>query len=741
MKRLILSLSIVLILGTGTAQAITFDPNFIISDTELQSYLGYTVSDIQNILQSKNSFLAVYRAPDVRSVTKSAAEIIHQAAFEHRINPKYIITTLQKEQSLITSISPSTNQLDWATGYGICDSCSKSDPALQKHKGFGVQVDSAAGIMRWYYNNIGQNFVKKTGSSYTIDDNRITPASNATGFLYTYTPHIAGNRNFWNIWQNWFSEYHPDGTLLEDSQGRLYLTEGNKKHLINSLTFDLKDYNIRNRIPADGMVLSRYESSSDITDNAQHLIHWNGGFFLVSGNSVHRFDSPETVDYHHFMRQAIPVISDDEFFKYNIGTEITKDTLLPGGGLVQLESTNTYYYAKMGKLYPITDNQIISANYATDNPIIVKAKDMASLPLGNPVKLKNGTLFGVTGHNLIYIVENGKKRHITSEKSFNSYGYDWKNIHWVSPLTGFNHPVGQPLTGISRDMVTTASTNTTPPISTNDKNKKMIKTPTERLRYEGSKQFTTDIDTYLVADYDTGEILAGKNIDEPRPLASLTKLMTAYRLYAEGINTEGSVRYESKKHRSIYHRFRIAEGEVYLNLDLFMSFLVSSLNTPGKMLVSSVEKKESEFIKRMNEQTKKWGLSKTKFTDVTGEDLGNISTAREYLTIFKKTTENVDIRYYSSRPSYTYYELTDKDNSPKHFDTNSNLLVAKSSKLPFNILSSKTGYLDESGDMLAMLIERPNSSRRFTVITMGNPDRANRFDEPERFARWVIDNF
>ena len=73
------------------------------------------------------------------------------------------------------------------------------DPKIQKNKGFGKQVDSAAGIMRWYYDNVGkQGFIKKKDTTYTISGESVTPKTMATAFLYTYTPHRQGNENFWN---------------------------------------------------------------------------------------------------------------------------------------------------------------------------------------------------------------------------------------------------------------------------------------------------------------------------------------------------------------------------------------------------------------------------------------------------------------------------------------------------------------------------------------------------------------
>ncbi len=731
--------SLIYLFGITDAKASEFNPNHIISDAELQSYQGFRVQDVQNILKNKNSYLANFFTQDINLTTKSAAEIIYNASQTYRISPKYIITTLQKEQSLITGKSPTQDQLDWATGYGICDSCSKQDPSLQKYRGFGKQVDSSAGIMRWYYDNTDKSFVKVAGNTYNISNTIVTPTNNATAFLYTYTPHILGNKNFWNIWKNWFGAKHPDGTLLEDKNGQIYLIEGGKRRFVSTNTFDLRNYNLKNRISVPDLVLSEYEAGANIDNQGHKFVFWSGGYFLVENNTVYRFDSAETMDYHGFIRNNIPVISDSEFGLYKVGSAITKDILLPQGGLVRLKNTDTYYYIKMNKLYPIMEKVIIKANYALLDPIVLPPEKLASLELVEPVKLLDGTIFGVMGYNKIYVVEYGKKRPIVSEEAFNSYGYNWNSINWVSPITDISHPIGEPLTGITalmKDSVISTTVSNT--LAT--QNKKMQTIPIEKNTFVGDKIDTT-LNNYLIAD-ENGIILAGKNIDEERPLASLTKIMTAYRLYAEGIDLTIPVIYNSKTHRSTYHRFRIAEGESYYNRDLMFSFLISSLNTPGKMLVSTVEKKsETNFVKRMNEQAKNWGLKNTSFVDVTGESTANIGTTRDYLTIFMKSTDNIDVRYFAGKANYEYYERVDKDGKPHHYDTHTNELVAKSSILPYHILASKTGYLDEAGNCLAMLIERKSDGKKLYIITMGNGDNNKKFAEPERLSQIAINKY
>jgi len=44
------------------------------------------------------------------------------------------------------------------------------------------------------------------------------------------------------------------------------------------------------------------------------------------------------------------------------------------------------------------------------------------------------------------------------------------------------------------------------------------------------------IPSYIVAEYPSGRIISGKNIDKSRPIASLTKIFTAYEAMTENFN-------------------------------------------------------------------------------------------------------------------------------------------------------------------------------------------------------------
>jgi len=424
---------------------------------------------------------------------------------------------------------------------------------------------------------------------------------------------------------------------------------------------------------------------------------------------------------------------------YTTGSLITSGSSNPLGEVIRLTENNALYYLQDNQFFPIYDEAILKTNFSHLSVDNASVATLSGLVQGQPVRISDGSLILVKGDSKVYVIENGKKRHIASEEVFNGLGYNWDNIITINEFTGIAHETGEPM--YLRKGVKTIADLAPSIQDTHSVSDLMVRTPIDQYAYVGPI-FDTVIDTYLVADYDSGEILAGKNIDTVRSTASLAKVMTSYRLMKEGLNLNGSMTYNASIHKTPpdFHRFRIVDGERVRNSDLLDAVLVSSMNTPVRMIVSSVSKDEDAFISRMNEQLATWGLTDTTFVDVYGGAVENQTTARDYLTIFTNALSNGTVKEYLGKRSYSYNELTDLDGKPSHQDDHSNDLL-KETGLPYKIIASKTGYIYESGDNLAMLVERLADGKKFVIIVLGNPEHTNKFSEPKALSAWAMKQF
>ena len=204
----------------------------LIDDSVFLDAKSMSASDIQNFLVSKNSGLKslsfnlscygseskerqLYTAAGGTCDTPvPASSIIYYAAQIYGVNPKVIIATLQKEQSLITAPSPTDWQLSQAMGYACptSGSCSASS-------NFSYQIDSGTWALRFHYERARGNltwwytsttWTCGTAKSYYkpnlypnqdvqfYDDSNVLYSTTrienaATSAFYCYTPHILNN--------------------------------------------------------------------------------------------------------------------------------------------------------------------------------------------------------------------------------------------------------------------------------------------------------------------------------------------------------------------------------------------------------------------------------------------------------------------------------------------------------------------------------------------------------------------
>lgn len=181
-------------------------------------------------------------AGSIGSGTKTAAQIIADVARACNINPKVILITLQKEQSLLTDDWPWKRQYTKATGFGCPDSDLSADVdanqngCYDQYEGFFNQIYYGARQFQKYkinadeYNHRAQQtsriYYHPTSSCGYTD---VKIYNHATAGLYNYTPYqpnqaalddlygsgdIAnpappncssfGNRNFWRMFNDWF---------------------------------------------------------------------------------------------------------------------------------------------------------------------------------------------------------------------------------------------------------------------------------------------------------------------------------------------------------------------------------------------------------------------------------------------------------------------------------------------------------------------------------------------------------
>ena len=700
-----------------------FNPHFIISDPELEDYQSWTRHDIQQFLISHGSYLKNYAAENVSGTIKMAPDIIYDAAQRYKINPKFLLVTLQKEQSLITDDTPAEKQLNWATGYAVCDSCNLEDPKILKFKGFGKQVDNAAGIMRWYYDNRDKDFIKKKDLATTIDNQLISPQSWATAFLYTYTPHIHGNQNFWRIWNTWFEQVYPNGTLIVSASSTEYwlIDNGQRRKFKNKTTLITRT-DPKTAVTMSEVDLSNYKIGAEISFPNYSLLHTTDKTFLLDHDTLRPFASEALIGKLGFNPQELIDVDEFELAGLTIGSTITATSTAPQGVVYYIPEIKSYYFLKDNILYPIVDKAILTSAYKNVPIENHKLKDLAKFETAERLAMFNdGTLLKDKENQTIYVMDQGKKRPIADDDTFIALGYNSSNITTAAHLTLANIPTGETIF-LNASLLSS------------------------RNKYLGdSRAEIPDIYTknnlsaYLVAEYPSSRIISGKNIDSRQPIASLTKILTVNEVLNNNVSLDQTTIYNPKLHATYSNPLRFQTGDKLKNKDLLNAMMVVSNNTASRMLALTTKMDETTFVEKINKRLEEWGADNTTIADVTGLDENNKSTARDLLKIFTKVLNNDTIRVALGQATYPFSKTSAKNKTEKWTLHNTNQIIFKIpfAKRHYKVVATKTGYTDEAKATLLMLIEDKVTKKQYIVVTLGNPDYTKRFQEPHKIAEWI----
>lgn len=461
MKKILYILLLILFAIPNLALAATFNPNYIISDNDLVNIETMSITHIQKFLSSKGG-LGSYITINPWGNQKTAAQVIYDAGKYWHINPQYLIVRMQIEQSLITDPAPSPEQLDWATGYAVCDGCSKDDPDVKKFKGFFNQVNWAARILtstelnsqgnpRGYLPHIaklgysvsgwGPGITKTTGDGYAV-----TPVNNATAALYTYTPYVYNaNHNIWRYWNQWFTKHYPDGSLLQvQGEAGVYLIQYGKKRPFWSRTAFFSSYDSRRIIQVAKSDLDIYEEGAPIKFANYSLLEGpTGRIYLIVDNQKRYIVSPDVFRKIGFNPEEIIDVTANDLSSYANGEDITIESTYPTGALLQSIEIGGISFVQNGVRHSIWSREIFNSRFK--NKQIIKA-DQASIdqyPLGEPIKFKDGELVTSPNANGVYVISNGQRRGIASKEVFESLGFKWENIIRTTDKALFIHPEGE----------------------------------------------------------------------------------------------------------------------------------------------------------------------------------------------------------------------------------------------------------------------------------------------------------
>jgi len=232
----------------------------------------------------------------------------------------------------------------------------------------------------------------------------------------------------------------------------------------------------------------------------------------------------------------------------------------------------------------------------------------------------------------------------------------------------------------------------------------------------------------MLVNYDNGEVVYAKNADEKRPIASISKLVTAMVVLDSKIDLKQKQKISREDARRS-SRSRLRVGYELTLEDLLYAALLSSDNRAARALARATSGTIENFADEMNKKIKEFGLEETVFYEPTGLDSRNVSTAHEVAKIlhhaykYKMIRKITQMRYHDVR-------IKNRKNRPLRM-TNTNLMTVS----PYKVLAGKTGYIRAADYCLATLVKN-KAGEKLTVVVLGVPGDKLRFREARKLVDW-----
>jgi len=242
----------------------------------------------------------------------------------------------------------------------------------------------------------------------------------------------------------------------------------------------------------------------------------------------------------------------------------------------------------------------------------------------------------------------------------------------------------------------------------------------------------------LAMDLGSGKVLLSERAHRSQPIASISKLMTAFLILENHeLDEVATVPLEATLVNS--STIGVYEYEQFTVRTLLEAVFIGSANDAAITLAVFHSGSEAEFVREMNTRAKELKLSSAKFYNSTGLDMmddeqtevwGNSMSAYDVLTLSRILLQNPFVRETVAKPNF---EGTSVDGQFFHEKPTTNKLLSSF----LNLKGMKTGFTYFAGECFVALGETKGGDEVLTVI-LGSQDR---FGETKKLISWIYDAF
>jgi len=254
---------------------------------------------------------------------------------------------------------------------------------------------------------------------------------------------------------------------------------------------------------------------------------------------------------------------------------------------------------------------------------------------------------------------------------------------------------------------------------------------TELLRHASPERLALHSQVALVMDERDGVMLYGRAIDTLRPIASLTKLMTALVILESDLPLEAPIAITTEdRDRLKGTHSRLHFGAILTRDDLLRAALSASDNRAAAALARTAPGGTEAFVASMNAKAQALGMTNTRFADASGLNPRNISTARDLHKLLEAARAQPRLHTFTTSGELWVTDLA-TGRTIEFFNTNR--LVRQEQ---WEIGLSKTGYTADAGNCLVMRVTV--AGRPLSIVLLNSWGKASKYGDAQRIRDWLI---
>jgi len=228
----------------------------------------------------------------------------------------------------------------------------------------------------------------------------------------------------------------------------------------------------------------------------------------------------------------------------------------------------------------------------------------------------------------------------------------------------------------------------------------------------------TKTETHWLYNQTLNTIIISNNSAEIRPIASITKLMTAMVALDYSLDMDRKIK--------MYRNLRsFLPSQEHKRSDVLSAMIIRSDNSAAETMAADYPGGRIAFLAAMNAKAASLGMVNTNFVDPSGLTK-NVSTAEDVSKMVLEASKYPLIRQLS-----TTQEKSVEVEAKKKIKTIMLVNTNKSMLFEFdNLIASKTGLTSIAGWCVAMVVE--SNGQRYTLVVLGAKNKLERLRTVER---------